>query len=219
MGGRLALYLVCNFPDRFSKIVLESASPGLKTATQRQERIEQDEAIARQLEILALTDFLQQWYSNPLFASLKNHSSLYSALIHRRQNNDKAALAKALRGLGTGRQPSFWEKLSAINTPLLLLAGELDSKFVTIARDMAQHCQIGRTTSLKEIFEIHIFENCGHNIHLESPTYYIQVIAYFLDTASREEFMKEKLNEQSYDRRIHLRATLPPCRKIDRETT
>ena len=29
MGGRLALYLTLHFPQRFPKVVLESASPGL----------------------------------------------------------------------------------------------------------------------------------------------------------------------------------------------
>ena len=31
MGGRLALYLNLHFPQYFSKVVIESASPGLKT--------------------------------------------------------------------------------------------------------------------------------------------------------------------------------------------
>jgi 2-succinyl-6-hydroxy-2,4-cyclohexadiene-1-carboxylate synthase len=31
MGGRLALYLALHFPQRFPKVVLESASPGLRT--------------------------------------------------------------------------------------------------------------------------------------------------------------------------------------------
>ena len=44
MGGRLALYLVCYFPERFRRVVLESASPGLKTVNERQERVKKDEA-------------------------------------------------------------------------------------------------------------------------------------------------------------------------------
>ncbi len=42
MGGRLALYLACFFPERFPKVVLESSSPGLKTRREREERREGD---------------------------------------------------------------------------------------------------------------------------------------------------------------------------------
>ena len=43
MGGRLALYLAGRHPRRFSCLVLESASPGLRTQEDRQKRQKQDE--------------------------------------------------------------------------------------------------------------------------------------------------------------------------------
>ena len=49
MGGRLALYLAVHFPARFSHLVLESSSPGLRTAAERTTRRSWDEAMAHKL--------------------------------------------------------------------------------------------------------------------------------------------------------------------------
>ena len=45
-------------------------------------------------------------------------------------------LANSLRGIGTGSQNSYWEQLKAVNLPVLLITGELDTKFVNISREM-----------------------------------------------------------------------------------
>ena len=186
MGGRLALYLTCCFPERFDRVVLESASPGLKTVKERQERVLKDEAIAHQLETTALPDFLAQWYRNPLFASLKKHPEVYAAMLHRRQNNNSTELAAALRGMSTGRQPSLWRALPDIPNPLLLLVGELDAKFVALNREMEAHCSQGqpqqtlgpRIRESQVIFQA--VAGYGHNIHLEAPDLYLQqVISFF----------------------------------------
>jgi len=176
MGGRLALYLTCFFPERFGRVVLESASPGLKTAEARQARVLKDEAIAQQLETTALPDFMAQWYRNPLFASLKKHPEAFATMLQRRHNNNPAELAAALRGLSTGRQPSLWTALPEIRTPLLLLVGELDRKFVALNREMVAHC----SQNQKSQAVFHVVADYGHNIHLETPGLYLQRVISFL---------------------------------------
>lgn len=175
MGGRLALYLLCHYPGRFMNTILESASPGLKTSEERKLRIERDEAIAQRLETIPLTDFLLQWYSNPLFASLQARPDLYAAMLKRRQHNRPVALAKALRGFGLGKQNALWHHLPNVERSLLLLVGALDSKFVAINRDMAIQCQ---SASLK------LLEGCGHNAHLENPELYALTVTSFLNEHS-----------------------------------
>lgn len=173
MGGRLALYLLCYFPGRFRCAVLESASPGLKTAEERRERRARDQAIAQQIQSTPLFDFLTQWYGNPLFDSLQDHPDRYAAMLQRRQHNHPVELAAALCGLSTGQQPSLWEALPNIENPLLLLAGTLDPKFVAISQDMlacAQHNAIFQAIT-----------DCGHNIHIEAPFVYAQTVCHFLE--------------------------------------
>lgn len=176
MGGRLALYMTCAFPERFTRVVLESASPGLKTAEERQERVERDDAIARKIQTISLPDFLTQWYSNPLFASLQNHPDAHAAMLQRRQNNSPTELANALRGFSTGVQPPLWGCLPHMNLPLLLISGTLDSKFVAINHDMIAHWQ--RSNLLQPT--IQTFDHCGHNVHLEAPVRYRQAVLSFL---------------------------------------
>ncbi len=176
MGGRLALYLACNFPDRFTRIVLESASPGLKTAEEREKRIERDDAIAHRIETTPLSAFLTQWYQNPLFGSLQNYPQAYAAMIQRRMDNSPTELAKALRGFSTGRQSSLWEKLPSVKVPLLLIVGSRDPKFIAINREMHS---VSVKTAVSNI-ELEIVALCGHNAHLELPSQYLESVVLFL---------------------------------------
>lgn len=177
MGGRLALYLVCYFPEYFRRAVLESASPGLKTVEERQERIKKDQALAHQLETTPLSDFLERWYSNPLFSKIKERPQAYAEMLQRRQNNNPTELAKALPGMSTGRQLSLWPHLPNLKCTLLLLVGALDPKFVAINRDMYAQCLPSQTT-------LTILKGCDHNLHLLAPEPYIKAIIPFLLTAT-----------------------------------
>ncbi|MGB3671783.1 MAG: 2-succinyl-6-hydroxy-2,4-cyclohexadiene-1-carboxylate synthase [Phormidesmis sp.] len=175
MGGRLALYLTCKFPNGCIRTVLESASPGLKTAEERENRRQHDDAIAHRLETTPLPIFLNHWYQNPLFASLQQHLTTYAAMIARRQQNQPHQLAAALRGFSTGRQPSLWPALPTLSTPLCLLVGALDAKFVRLNREMLTDLTASNHAALN------IVENCGHNIHLENPDgYAIAILQYLL---------------------------------------
>lgn len=169
MGGRLALYLNLHFPQRFSKIVLESASPGLKTGRDRLERTQRDFELARKLENSDFYRFLSNWYSQPLFASLKKHQC-FQILIESRLRNNPFELAKSLRNLSTGCQPSLWENLKQHKKPLLLLVGEYDAKFIAINSEIARLCQSAK---------LEIVRNCGHNIHFENPKTFVQILKNF----------------------------------------
>ena len=170
MGGRLALYLTLHFPQRFSKIVLESASPGLKSQRDQLERIQRDFALAKKMEESNFSAFLANWYSQPLFASLKNQPDFDSLKQSRLQNNP-FELAKSLRNLGTGCQPSLWEKLKKNKNPLLLLVGEYDTKFIAINSEMVRLCPSA---------QLEIVSNCGHNIHFEDPKTFVENVQPFL---------------------------------------
>ena len=139
MGGRLALYLAIHYPKYFSRIILESASPGLKTAEERRSRRRLDHKLANQLEETNFRQFLTNWYNLPLFHTLKNHPQ-FQDLLKQRLNNRSEFLAKSLREMGTGQQPPLWNHLTKNKIPLLLVVGEKDAKFRAIADEMAQVC-------------------------------------------------------------------------------
>ncbi|HAJ64449.1 MAG TPA: 2-succinyl-6-hydroxy-2,4-cyclohexadiene-1-carboxylate synthase [Cyanobacteria bacterium UBA8543] len=169
MGGRLALYLTLHFPERFSKVVLESASPGLKTQWDQLERTQRDFELARQLEESDFSTFLSSWYNQPLFSSIKNHPD-FKLLVANKLKNNPFELAKSLRNLSTGCQPSLWEKLEHNKNLLLLLVGEYDAKFRAINSEMATICQFAT---------LEIVSNCGHNIHFENTNAFAEIIQSF----------------------------------------
>ena len=170
MGGRLALYLNLHFPHRFSKVVLESASPGLKTQRDRLERTQRDFDLANKLEKSDFSIFLESWYNQPVFASLKHHPN-FACLREIRLQNNPFELAKSLRNLSTGCQPSLWENLKQNKNPLLLLVGEYDTKFIGINSEMARLCQSAT---------LEIASSCGHNIHVEDPKTFVENVQKFL---------------------------------------
>ena len=158
MGGRLALYMTLEFSSRFQKVILESASPGLKSELARSLRIQADQKLAQQLETTNFKSFLSNWYNQPIFNSLRNHSD-FKPLIDYRLNNNPLELAKSLRQMGIGKQSSLWEKLKHNKIPLLLLVGEYDRKFRLINTEMAHICPVA---------QLKIISHTGHNIHLEN---------------------------------------------------
>ncbi len=166
MGGRLALYLALTAPERFSHLLLESASPGLKTPAERQARIAQDKARSQQIQ-QDFEEFLQRWYQAPMFQNLAQQPN-FNAVLQRRRQNAPEALGRSLRCLGTGQQPSLWPQLHKLTLPTLLLTGEQDKKFCTINAEMAQ--QIPNA-------QLIMVAGCGHTIHLEKPARYVQAIA------------------------------------------
>ena len=170
MGGRIALALLLRHPELFAKAIIVSASPGLGTEEERLSRRESDEGIARKIE-KNFDGFIQAWYEQPLFASLKNHP-IFKEVESERQINNPENLALALRLLGTGQQPSLWDELQKNRVPIQFFAGEKDLKFVEIGRQMVNLC----TESTLEIFP-----GCGHTLHLENRELFLDRLTQFFN--------------------------------------
>ena len=111
MGGRLALYLISHYPKLFLKVILESASPGLKSAEAREQRLQNDLRLAKDLEKNDLHALIRTWYQQPIFNSIRKHNA-FGKLLKRRLDNNGKQLAYALRGMSTGRQESLWNNLN-----------------------------------------------------------------------------------------------------------
>jgi 2-succinyl-6-hydroxy-2,4-cyclohexadiene-1-carboxylate synthase len=178
MGGRLALYLALRHPDRCAGLFLESASPGLEDAGEREARRRADEQKAARLEGGDLRGFLEDWYRQPLFAPLAWDRDLLRRTIDDKMRNDPAGLAASLRSMGTGNQPSLWAELPDLQVPALAVAGELDEKFVGISR---------RTASLAPMMRPAVVPGAGHNVHAEAPEAYLALLRHFLSGVHRDQ--------------------------------
>ncbi len=159
MGGRIALYTALS--GYFRALILESASAGIEQAQEREQRRQNDERLAERIEREGVPAFVAYWEQLPLFASQQALANEVRNTVHvQRLHNRAIGLANSLRGVGTGTQPALYDQLPTFQLPVLLLAGELDQKFVATAQRMAQ---------LLPQAELHIIEGSGHTIHLEQP--------------------------------------------------
>ncbi|OQP06434.1 2-succinyl-6-hydroxy-2,4-cyclohexadiene-1-carboxylate synthase [Geobacillus sp. 46C-IIa] len=172
MGGRLALSFAIWHPHRIRRLVLESSSPGLKTEAERRARQEADEALAHMIERNGVRAFVDHWEQLPLFATQKRLPEPVRAAIRReRLRHTEQGLANSLRGMGTGVQPSWWERLREIQAPVLLLCGEHDEKFCRMAADM--HEQLANS-------ELICVQEAGHAIHVEQFGIFAKIVSEFI---------------------------------------
>ncbi len=170
MGGRLALYLALRYPGKCSALFLESASPGIEEAAERGARRDADEELAKRLESKDFGGFLEDWYRQPLFASLTRREGLIEEMMVLRRRNEPGELARSLRGMGAGSQPSLWGELGGLRAPTLAVAGALDQRYVRIANRMA---------SVSPSIRVAVIPGAGHNVHLEALDAYLDLLNSF----------------------------------------
>lgn len=169
MGGRLALGFALSHPDKVTTLILESTSAGLATSSEREARMKSDEALANRILADGIEKFVDEWERLPLWDSQSD--ALKASLRARRLKNNPLGLANSLRGMGTGAQPYFGDRLTALTMPVLLITGEKDAKFTAIGADMAQKIPHARLVVIPHV---------GHTVHLEAPEAYQDMIATFL---------------------------------------
>ena len=172
MGGRIALSYAITYPQRLQGLLLESASPGLKTEEERRSRQKTDENLAKNIEKDGIEIFIDFWTNIPLFESQKSLPvDKQKKVLQQRLQNEVTGLANSLRGIGTGSQPSYWEDLHSLRIPVTLVAGELDHKFVEVAKNMDS------LLPLSKIIEIN---KAGHAIHVEQSEKFGKIVSEFL---------------------------------------
>ena len=174
MGGRLALTIAVHHSDKVRSLILESASPGLQTSTERDARRTWDYALADRIEREGIRAFVDYWETLALWDSQHQlEPAVRDRLRQQRLQNDPRGLANSLRGMGTGVMPPLWDALPHLTLPVQLLVGEYDEKYVALNQRMAQ--VIPRS-------ELMVVAGAGHTVHLERPNDYAKLVRQFLQT-------------------------------------
>lgn len=148
MGGRAVLQLSPIYPS-----IILSAHIGLDTEQEKAKRWEEDLRWAQMLETQPIHSFLEQWYAQPLFQSMRNQHDLFEQILKRRSQQDPLKLASLLRQMSLGKQP----KVTAYHPRTLFLFGEEDLKYEQL------YAKLPKTVLKKKI------SMAGHPIHLENP--------------------------------------------------
>lgn len=172
MGGRLALTFAVHYPERVHKLILESASPGLKTEAERSARRLQDEKLAQFILEQGVQAFVQYWEGISLFRTQQSLPSYKKDKIRKqRLQNTATGLANSLLFMGTGTQPSLWSKMDKLPMEVLFITGKLDEKFCKIANKMCEITPKGQNI---------VVSRCGHAIHVEDCEKFDTIVSEFL---------------------------------------
>jgi 2-succinyl-6-hydroxy-2,4-cyclohexadiene-1-carboxylate synthase len=174
MGGRLALGMAVDHPQRVSSLILASATAGIQHETDRLQRVEADQVLARRIEEAGIETFVHEWERLPIWESQRTlPAEVLQFQREIRLRNRAVGLANSLRGMGQGAQPSYWDRLGEIDVPVLLMAGALDRKFVGIAGQMGVRIAGA---------QLSVVPDAGHAVHLERPREFLDEVREFLAT-------------------------------------
>jgi 2-succinyl-6-hydroxy-2,4-cyclohexadiene-1-carboxylate synthase len=161
MGGRILYHALLKAPDRFASAATLGAHPGLEDRNERASRRQRDDAWINLLEAGQMGRFVDRWLDQPIMRSLTTvEGSFLRAIRQRKRQQDAQGLALTMRAMGLANQePLAWE-LARLETPILLLAGQRDEKFLAINEALADRLQHARTA---------VVAGAGHPAHLEAP--------------------------------------------------
>lgn len=169
LGGRIALALSQIWLTRLQALVLESAHPGLSTASARHQRREQDRQWSDALRTKPLAQTLDRWYRQAVFAHLSE--SERAELIDLRSAQQPDRLADLLSAASLAGQPDYWTQAAQLPRPLLYISGAQDAKYGALARQLA--ARRAKLTWQQ-------MPNSGHNCHHQSPQVYADLLSSFL---------------------------------------
>jgi 2-succinyl-6-hydroxy-2,4-cyclohexadiene-1-carboxylate synthase len=168
MGGRLALHVAVHAPERISTLILESASPGIEDDVQRRQRIASDAALAERIVQGGVAAFVAEWERVPLLEPAPHVSAATRARQHaQRLDNCALGLANSLRGMGAGQQAPLWSQLRDLAVPVTLIAGNRDSRYAALARQMQ---------AVLPAANAHIVDEAGHTVHLDQPAAFVDLV-------------------------------------------
>jgi 2-succinyl-6-hydroxy-2,4-cyclohexadiene-1-carboxylate synthase len=139
MGGRIALQYALKYQHLMTGLVLIGATPGIEDESERTRRTKQDEERASTLLNEPIEAFLDSWFKQKLISSQQRITEPYrSKMQQARYSQNKDALAYYLTALGTGSMNPAWNQLNELHIPTLLITGEEDTKFTSIAQKMVR---------------------------------------------------------------------------------
>jgi 2-succinyl-6-hydroxy-2,4-cyclohexadiene-1-carboxylate synthase len=172
MGGRLALHYALQYSKSIHALILESTTYGITGDHNREKRCLLDEQRARDIES-NFDEFLENWTKSPLFNTGADTPNVPAGHYHCLQKGQRATfMANSLRGFGSGTMPSVRHELHKLTLPVLILAGESDEKYRSIAAEMEQLIPNSRAR---------IIENSGHRVHLENPKAFVSEVRFFIE--------------------------------------
>jgi 2-succinyl-6-hydroxy-2,4-cyclohexadiene-1-carboxylate synthase len=172
MGSRLGLYHAIQQTEFWDAIVLIGVNPGIESEAERALRKESDKKLSEKIEANGLPWFLDYWKSQPLIRTQSKASDDFQKAREERKNTlDAQGLQNSLLHFGQGVFPNLWDLIPSIQSPILLINGNLDLKYCAISQ---------RFSESHSGAQCEVIKDCGHAPHIENPQETAKAITAFL---------------------------------------
>lgn len=165
MGGRLALELLRQYSDLFSGAILISAHPPTLSESERVQRLKQDQLWAERFLTEDEEALLKAWNGQSVLANSKDlrRRSLTPEL--------RSTLAQALVQWSVAQQENIEDSIRRLSMPVLWVAGEQDSKYAGLYRQLVALGWPGRFCQVAA---------AGHRVICDQPARLGQEIIDFI---------------------------------------
>jgi len=194
MGGRVALNYAVTYPDDLKGLILESSSAGIKNEEDRQKRYEEDLKLVEFIETHSLEEFVEIWQDKEIFNTQRRFSNDKLKKIKKKKSaGSKIGYTNSLKGFSTGIMPPVHDRLKKITTKVLLITGDLDTKFTGINARLAKRFNKAKHK---------VVRNSGHNTHLEESKRFIEIVLNYLNQLDVTQVNNKKKPGKQNDRKV-----------------
>lgn len=161
-GGRLAMQLFLQNPDKYKQCIVISSHCGLKDKAAKMQRVLFDQKCADKLRELEEQEFLNGWNSQALFE--------FDRPITQFPIKDKNVLARFFTEFGLSTQDYLIDELMDFKDKIHFIYGEKDSKYL----DYAQ-------SNIKGMgFKTDILPNLGHRVLQNGSNEVLKIVRQYV---------------------------------------
>lgn len=160
LGGRILLEMQKQRPDFFTTLFFLGAHPGLGSAKEKEERKTKEEKWIKLLETEPIDSFLELWYAQPLFASLKSNTELFGETLKKRKRQDMRALLQMYKAFRLSNQEHF----EHFPVRSIFFYGEYDSTYRDLYVNKNWHVEIEKISQSGHAIPIENPIECAHRI-------------------------------------------------------